>query len=254
MLSHKIYSYIILIVLAFSAGIDQAQAHRQDTSASNDGGPITVYTIDIPGLIGNDQDNKYNLLFQRIGQMIDREIVVQAMPGRRLVRVFEENENICVFPEYQATSGPETIFTDAFNVVRVYFVSLKNKPLPTAETISDYSFATVMGYDYSFVDIDSVRERLRVANERQSLNLLLRDRVEAIVSYFPDLPLIWTPYEQERLHYDQTKSLYNGPERLGCKNTPNMQQFIVKFNNALAQLVKTGELEKILSPFYYGLK
>ncbi len=215
---------------------------------------IHVYTIDIPGLIGSDSQNKYNLLFERIGTMIGRQINVHAMPGRRLVRIYDENDDVCVFPEYHASSGPETIFSDPFNVVRVYIVSLKEKPLPTVNAMDDYSFATVVGYDYSFVDIDSVRENLTVSNERQSLNLLLRDRVDAIISYFPDLPLIWKSEERAKLQFDESQSLYNGTERLGCKNTRKMKTFVADFNEALEQLIQEGELEEILSPYYYGLK
>lgn len=242
----------LCLTLLLPSNVNGGQT-AESLEASKNQKNVTLFTIDIPGLIGDNQGYHYNQLFEHISKSIDYRINVVSIPGRRLERVYALTGKGCAFPDYRAPVKTNPIKTDYFNSVKVYVVTLKDQPLLTVEELAGLKVGTVAGYTYDFLDISRVGHNFILANERQSFDMLSRRRMDAIISYFPDLPLVITPAEMATLHYHEDKNYYSGGERLACHDTDENRDFIKQFNKALSQAIEDNSLENILSPYFYGL-
>lgn len=246
--------FISILCLCSQASLaSDATGNEGQISAASKQKEISVYTLDIEGLIGKSSDNKYNKLFEKISKISNFHIKLISEPGKRLERAYTRAGDGCIFPDYQAPNTMKGLYSVPFNYVNIYLVVLKENTLSEPELISGKTIGTVNGYGYDFIDLSSAKSVMSFENERQNLNMLIRGRVEAIISYFPDLPLVMTEQEESIIHFDKDNPLFISPERLGCYDNANNKAFLEEFSRSIATLNKTEELEKILAPYFYGL-
>ncbi|WP_321392203.1 transporter substrate-binding domain-containing protein [Emcibacter sp.] len=222
-------------------------------SASQEKMPVIITSLRIDGLIGVPKDARYNLLLERISRETGRSIELRPVPGRRLSREFSKTGRGCLFPDYRADEDLKVIRSNAFNQAIVYLVVLKKNHTEPLRQINGLRVGVVNGYGYNLDNLKQAKEIVGVETERQNLNLLLFERVDAIISYFPDLPLVANPQEMSEILYDTAKPQFVSPERFACYDTPENRDFIMRFNSAIAKFAETGELATMLYPYYYGL-
>ncbi|MFC7050313.1 substrate-binding periplasmic protein [Emcibacter nanhaiensis] len=239
---------VFRIFLILLAGVIASSSVRAE-----DKGSIVIYSLDIEGLIGNSKGSKYNTLLDRVSRETGLNIILKAYPGNRLMREFEKSHGACLFPDYRAPEGQGFIFTVPFNQALGHLVTLKKDNGEPLRGIDGLRVGIVNGYGYDFTGLDKAASLVGVETERQNLNLLLFGRVEAILSYFPDLPLVATAEEMDQLIFDEKKPVFTAPERFACVDTPENRRFLKQFDAVVARLYESGELRDILSPFFYGL-
>ena len=235
--------FVAILVVIFSS----LQARASET------GHLEIFSIDIVGLIGNSEGAKYNLLLERVSRETGLNIILKAYPGNRLMREFQKSQGACLFPDYRAPKDQGFIFSVPFNQAIGHLVALKKDNVEPLRRLDGLKVGIVNGYEYDFAGLNRAADLVGVENERQNLNLLLFGRVDAILSYFPDLPLVASPVEMDRLIFDKDRPIFRVPERFACIDTPDNRRFLEKFDAVIARLNANGELIKILSPYFYGV-
>lgn len=214
---------------------------------------ITISTHEIDGLIGTSSDARYNRLFEKVANELDVPLSILSIPGNRLERHFHQLKTGCIFPEYRAPANKTFLRSVAFNQATVHLVTLKAFAPNLHVDIDNLTIGLVNGYNYDFLDLSKAKSVAGVETEAQNLQLLLFNRVEAIVSYFPDLPLAASDAQMEQISYDPNHALFVYAEKIACFDTPLNRLFLVKFKDVVALMAANGDLAEMLAPYYYGL-
>lgn len=225
-----------------------------DDGSTQEPAPIIISTLDIEGLIGTPADARYNRLLNAVADDLGVPVDVRTVPGRRLERQFNILGKGCLFPEYRAPERSDIIRSAPFNQATVHIVTLatvgRSQP---PRSIAGLRVGIVSGYMYDFVDLSQASAVSSVESEAQNMQLLRFGRVDAILSYFPDLPLAVKDYEMAALAYDPAHRLFVYPERFACFDTPQNRAFLDGFATTVEKLHKSGELSDMLAPYFYGL-
>lgn len=214
----------------------------------------TITGVELEHRLFEGNTTQYNKLLstlQRDGLAFDVEI----SPIKRVIRDFI-GHNQCIFPssldaikstapQYQSIA---MIQSNPVDYVSLHVFTKQGRPI--IRSMSELNGKTVglwLGYD-----LENFHEGLKVTiettpTEEIRVKMLDRERVDAAISFIPDVNIVADKYNIPRPNYDKNLALLdNIGASLLCHDTPNNRVFISRFNEMIDDLKASGELRRIL--------
>lgn len=258
-LKHSVF-FLVGILLAGTAA---AQTAAPITEVPIADVPIAEVPIKIAGVAleyrlnenGSDQYNK--LLNHLADKNLNFNVVV--FPLTRAVRSLIDNSD-CIFPSSlnslnthfaEQTKGYEFVASNPIDYISMRVFTRKDeKTIASFSELNDKKVAIWLGFDRNIYlkGINAVVEE--VASEEVRVNMLTKNRVDAIVGFTPDVFLAAQKLGVPIPDYNKKLSVFEGEgASVVCHKNAKNTQFIEKFNAQLEALRSSGELGNILGPY-----
>ena len=207
--------------------------------------PIEIANI----LIENLQENKhfaYDNIWREMYSRLDVSVNTYYYPPARALSYFLEHKFDCLFPvDIRFLDGRENLIqSKPINYAKVYLVS-KNAGTHyrNIDAKGLRMIAVQRGYTYGGIIDDIHPNRQMVVNSiEQQIGLLMKDRVDAILIYVPDLYLVTPMHQISKLWFAKSKPLSVHEENLVCWDNKQTRQMIARVNTLLKEI----ELERLL--------
>jgi len=184
------------------------------------------------------------------------ELIV--IPSQRLLRSFLHNSLSCSFP-VSLSIIKHNIDKESIKLITAepvsypgmqVFTQAPNNQYTNLSNLDNKHIAGSFGFDPLIVLNNSkVASFTRVENNETLLKILYKQRVDAILTFTPD---IFIAANKENLPTPYATGIWVLKPRgisLVCHDTAANRQLIKKFNQQLRQMKKSGELRDILGPY-----
>lgn len=217
---------------------------------------ISIYAIALEYRLREDGNAQYNKLLSRIIELgVEFNLIVR--PFKRVFRDFDKHSG-CMFPvslNTIATTAPQyktlkLIASEAIDRVSLrVFTRTKEEKISKMEQLNGKKIGLWNGFDPK-IFLKGIEASVEVTpNEEVRVKMLNAKRIDVILGHIPDVILVAEELGLPLPYYDENLAIYHGEgAAVVCHDNAANRQFISKFNDALMQLKKTGELRNILGP------
>lgn len=231
--------YTLLLLIVFSCGLN-AQT-------------LTLYSQSIPGLFQEDKKGAYDKVIQILTQA-QPNFVHKVIPNNRAFRTFTHCQNCCYAPANLSLNfydfGEDIVATQLINTAKAYIISLtKSRDYFTElSQLSDKVVGLERGINYGKAVADADFTTSITNSLLQNFNMLLINRIDALIAYAPDIYQAFKIVDATQFQYQVAHPLAIHQDALVCRGvTP---EFIQDFNQGLINLKKSGALKEILGEIY----
>ncbi len=214
---------------------------------------ITLYSQSIPGLFQEDKKGAYDKVIQVLTQNLT-DFEHKVMPNNRAFRAFTNCKNCCYAPANLNSDfydfDKEVKATQPINIAKVYIFSLK-KSHDNLTKLSQLKGKTVglergLNYGKAVADADFTAS---ITNSLlQNFNMLLINRIDAVIAYAPDIYQVFKEVDATQFQYQAAHPLAIHKDALVCRGLQT--EFIHSFNHDLNQLKQSGQLKTMLGEIY----
>lgn len=239
-------------------------------AAESEPAPIAVYGYENPVLIPLDRsDGPYQRMYQRLTGGSPVPTRFEILPGQRANEMFRKamhrREPVCEMPsgikhwEDEPDLGP-LVESDPINWVRVYLMTpAEERPLPPSVLFNPNAeplrIGLVGGWSYG-PKVASLLERGTLTqhrfdsakDQRATLQMMAKGRVDAILAYLPDLFLDMDE-TGIRAAYVEAAPVLEVADRLLCVDRPETRELIRHVNQELARMRIDGSRATVLGRF-----
>lgn len=210
---------------------------------------ITVISPMLSSLLENDDSGKYQLLLSKISEEINIPIKVVIYPSVRAKVAFKNNPNACGLPSLHVQGNiKDLIYAKDYISMAKALVFSKKDYIANKEQLKNLKFSYVRGTIIP-ADLRNYAHSYPVNSEKENYNMLINDRVDAIISWVPDILGIDAEF-LKKYRYSPSYVVAYSPDALACKDTKENRNFLKVFDKILAQMKSSGELKKILENSY----
>lgn len=238
---------VLMIVGIFFAGVAAAQTET----------PIRISGVALEYRFNEQDSDQYNKLFNNLADK-NLNFNLAILPLTRAVRSLTDSAD-CIFPSSlnslkthfsEQTKGYEFVASNPIDYISMRVFTRKDeKTIAAFSELNDKRVAIWLGFDRN-IYLKGINAAVdEVASEEVRVNMLIKNRVDAIVGFTPDVFLAAEKLGVPIPEYNKKLSVFEGEgASVVChKNTKN-SQFIEKFNAQLETLRASGELGNILGP------
>ena len=218
-------------------------------------GAVELRFAEIPGLFQRDQQGVYDRVLQQALRSTGFEVDRQLLPPKRARLEFERSRQGCLSPGNKAEypTQDEIFMSIPFNLVKVLALTRQDSPLVLSDQgLANKRIGVVRGLRFEQLeDVPGIHlERGRT--NLQLLDLLLKNRVDVVVDFAPDilLALQTRPGAAEQLHYSTKYKLFEAEIAVLCFQSPETRTFLKKLNQSIADMKENGQLREILGSAY----
>ena len=218
-----------------------------------------IAAIKLPHRLTSDKSTPYRVILENFQNSSKTQSQVFVAPVIRSVRQFFTKKQKCLIPtsvnamhffhpkEMKKFKVIESAPIE--NVVVKVFSKPGSAPLKRISDLNGKRIATWNGI-YSDKLLPNIEVKvLKINDDIQSLALLKRNRVDYVIGFLPDTPMVAQISGYKELSYSKNLSLLTTPVHLICHESPESIQFIKKFNSYLKKIKKSGELQRILGKY-----
>jgi ABC-type amino acid transport substrate-binding protein len=218
---------------------------------------------DLQGRFQKDKNFAYNRIMSDFIQTLNGSSTIKYMPILRGSRLFFSEKQHCILPAsieaFKKLRGDipnfdvksyvqgdrieyvvSAIFSRNGEEVVTDFSQLNNKRVSVWYGTPAKSAIKKKTYGVNFIEAKS---------GLQALNLLKSKRVDYMVGFIPDSPLLANKHNIEKLSYSEASFISRYEVSLICHNTPQGRKLIQKFNIFIKSLKESGKLKQYLGEF-----
>ena len=216
-----------------------------------------VIGLDLPNRLQADGQAHYNKMWERMIELgLDHELEV--FPLKRAFRNFSEQQNSCIFPstiESLTTSFPQFKGKNLIASSQVDYVHLKVMTRAGEPVIADLSelngkkVALWNGLDPKIFLAGLEVETETTTSEEVRIKMLNSHRVDAILGFIPDTLIAADKMQVAAPEHEGGFVFFdNHAVTIVCFDSASNRALLAEFDQVLAQLKSTGELQTILGP------
>ncbi|RED46137.1 substrate-binding periplasmic protein [Aestuariispira insulae] len=218
-------------------------------------------------LLPADKSGPYSRIITAIGDEAGIPLTMEILPAKRAWRRMHgpKPEVHCEFPSALAhlpvdrLDVTDYIQAKAINNVRVYAVAREGRaPIGSVSELEGLRLAYNRGYGYG-PELSPILRKEKpfpaqlfpVENDMQGLRMLLvYDRTDVMVSYYPEL---LSYLQREKLPtpvYDLNKPLWQVEDAILCRRSARVSSLLRDLNGAIDALLQRGVIQAILGDLY----
>ena len=222
--------------------------------------PATLSAVEfrfaeIPGLFQQDRQGVYDRVLQQVLPLTGFDIDHQLAPPKRARLEFERSRQGCFSPANKAEypTEDEIITSIPFNLVKILALTRQDSPVVLSDQgLANKRIGVVRGLRLDQLDEVPGIHLEQGRTNLQLLDLLLKNRVDVVVDYAPDilLALQARPGATEQLHYSTGYRLFEAENAVLCFRSPETQAFLKKLNQSITAMKENGQLREILGSAY----
>ena len=232
--------------------------------------PVSIAVHENDVLFPDYNEGPYGTLLSSIEEKSTAKFAVKLMPSLRVRQsLYSEQPKVdCEFPSaFAHLSDDDMRFgpfleSEPLNTVAVYIVTRpEDAVLRNIEDLSGLRVGAIRGYGYGPIlkpMIEGTQNHnvvFDLANsEENSIRMLYRERVDALIAYAPDVLNAAQQLEFEAPNFDASAPLFVVPDALVCRDTPETQKFLTHFNSVVKSMRQSGELETILGQYMWSVE
>ncbi|WND03633.1 transporter substrate-binding domain-containing protein [Temperatibacter marinus] len=251
-----------LIAVSFLTSYAMAQ---EDSSLQKK--PIVLHTFIQKNRLEPNLAGGYGRLLRYIQKNSSQNFEMRPYYLTRALRNFENDPSGCFFP-----SPPETIgvlipsmkgqsvrYSLPIDYISGHLFSHSSVPKITSfEQVEGLKFGVLNDsiVEPLFGDKLNTIELVRVRNDRQNMNMLMRRRVNYVFGWAPDNLLMAEDLDFTEFSYDPSLKFFETTTHVVCKKTPENDAVLSTINAQIKQLQTSGIIRFILSkhanPVEYG--
>lgn len=246
--------YLLMVVWVFTFAMSSVAISTTEGTSPSSG--VKVYGYALEFRLQEQGGDQYNHMFQEMArQGLSFELVVQ--PFTRIIRDIGTHTE-CVFPvsiNAIRTAKPRYKDLPLVSSNPIDHISLRvftRSDKPTLTSLSELDGKKVAVWDGLDADIflKDVRATVETTpNELVRLKMLNKDRIDAILGFTPDVNLAAEVLGIPMPQYANSLALFRDEgASVVCHDTPRNREFILQFNQILAQLKESGKLREVLGP------
>ena len=214
---------------------------------------LTLYSQSIPGLFQEDKKGAYDQVIKHLTQDLT-DFKHAVMPNNRAYRAFSHCQNCCYSPANLNSDfydfGEDIVATQPINTAKAYIISLtKSRDYFTElSQLSDKVVGLERGINYGKAVADADFTASITNSLLQNFNMLLINRIDALIAYAPDIYQAFKIVDGSQFQYQPEHPLAIHKDALVCRGVG--PKFIQNFNSGLKQLKQSGQLRRILGETY----
>ncbi len=217
-----------------------------------------VFATDLlaPGIIGLVEEGgtgKYQLVMREAAKRANLTVTERYYPQKRALKIFFFKDYPCIYAytdlAVEKLGKEQVVASFPIGVFKQYIFTQKGKSVFTSiSQLKGKSVGGVLGDDMQpwYPNFTKAGIHLElVASTEQNIKKLHSGRLDAMVSFLPDI----VEYV-DQLSFAPDHPLLISYDRITCRNTPEGRQFIEKISPVLQEMKHDGTMKKILGTFY----
>ena len=205
----------------------------------------------------HDETSPYQILLRKLSTGYELEVGVY--PIKRSTQSLVRDKTACGGPSSieaikkfysKELKGNKIIESDKIELLTTRLFSRVGSPV--ARNIKDIEGKNIVSWlgipDKLFlpnVEFNSIK----VKSDNQALKVLNAGRADYVLGWIPDTPLVAESMGFEQPLFDQSLAIFSGYLSIVCHDTDRNRKYLKNVNKRLAELKKSGELQKILGPY-----
>ncbi len=204
------------------------------------------------GLISEDGTGTYQIIMKEAASRAGVSFTEKVFPQKRALSTFYKNENSCIYsftePASETMGKDRVVVSTPLSVFKMYIFTGKGKPALTSVKQLKGRVAGVLGYEvwYDKTNIKESGIDLDMASsDDEALGLLRRDRIQAIISFLPDMNS-----HLGKLSFSPEHPLFVSYDGITCHNNETGRRFIRAVSPVLREMDEDGTMKKILGDSY----
>jgi ABC-type amino acid transport substrate-binding protein len=221
---------------------------------------MNISGIFLPHRLTNESKSFYQVLFKKFSDSRPQlKSKITVTPLRRAGKAFFTKNSICIFP---ASKKAITYFhkkkaleleliesSPIEEVIITIFSKFGSPPIDNINQLKGKSIATWNGIDPKILIPNIDFKIVKVSKDNQSLSLLRANRVDYVIGFLPDTPLVAELNNFEQPTFNKSIVLLKTPVHFVCHKTKETISFLKEFNNFLKSQKSNGTLQKILGKY-----
>lgn len=225
---------------------------------------INSYSLDIIGFnlpyrLTEAKDSPYQILINNFAKEYGHKTLLTSEPIKRGTLSFFTKKKLCITPaskkafhffHKEKMHQFDVIESDPIeDVIATIFSKAGAFPINDLSEIKGKTVATWRGIYAKTLIPDIKFNVMHVGKDLQSLSLLNLNRVDYVIGFLPDTPLVAIKNNLKPPVYNKNIILLNTPVHIVCHKTNETVALITDFNKYLRRIKNNGKLQTILGKF-----
>jgi ABC-type amino acid transport substrate-binding protein len=218
---------------------------------------MNISGIFLPHRLTNESKSSYQVLFKKFSDSRPHlKSKITVAPLKRAEKFFFKKEAMCIFPASKKaityfhkfkTLELEMIESNPIEeVIITIFSKFGSHPIDNINQLKGKNIATWNGIDPKILIPNIDFKIVKVSKDNQSLSLLKANRVDYVIGFLPDTPLVAELNGFEQPAFNKNIVLLESPVHFVCHKTKETISFLNEFNIFLKSQKSNGTLQKIL--------
>lgn len=193
---------------------------------------ITVAVLEIPYLVSQDQNKKG--LYNEFLDKLDNVKTTYAPPARSKM-LFRRGSVNCIFPAgLTAYHVPfEIIQSQPIRIIKAYLYT--NEPYSNVKLARENNIAIRRGFTFGGFRVNNPANYIDLDSDQSALKFLMRDRVDGVIGYHPDIELAAKESNIPLPFYAENKPIYTAKDAFVCRAEAKTRKFLRQINGPISQ-------------------
>ncbi|MEW6984400.1 substrate-binding periplasmic protein [Colwelliaceae bacterium 6471] len=213
---------------------------------------LTIAVGEMPFLFSGvpEDSGAYNVLFDTVKQQMTVPYKLLYVPVARADIVFINGQVDCLTPASTAKMAEKhkLIASQPYNYVTAYIYNSTSEPsISSLHDLDKKIVAIQRGFTYGGKNFGENISVIAVGTINQSIEMLLKGRIDAFVGYESDVVNAFKEYDSSLIHTNKAFIVHSQSENIVCYKSKVTEQFIQQFDASLHLLKSSGQHKQIMA-------